>query len=151
MHAEAVRGEDGVIVYLLPGLTPVQRKAALRRLRQEGSRGCGPELPAGQLAAALAADRLRAGVRHTAGAVRLHPVRTLVPTALAGVLVGGFAFGSLYTQVETASRGPVPGGAASWTVPAGPHLAVPRDVPAAGAATARALPTPAHRTGPKRR
>jgi hypothetical protein len=87
-HAEAEHGTRGVVVYLLPGLTGAQRSAALRRLRQEGSRGCGPRLPAGQLAAALAADWLRVGAGNTGAAVRRHPVGVLLPVLLAaGLLV----------------------------------------------------------------
>jgi hypothetical protein len=160
MHAEAETAAAGVVVYLLPGLTPDQRKAALRRLRQEGSRGCGPHLPAAQLTAALAADRLRTGVQSTTGAVRHHPVRTLVPAVLAGGLLAAFVFASMYARVDSASPGPAPGGAASWTVPVSPAdqgsssrvpgrppapRVAPRQDPARGssrgAATTRALPT----------
>lgn len=95
-HAEAERGARGTVVYLLPGLAPGQRKAALRRLRQEGSRGCGPRLPATELLAALAVDRMLTGLRYVAAAVRVHPGRTLVPALLAGVLLALVAtvFGS---------------------------------------------------------
>jgi hypothetical protein len=86
-HAEAERGAHGTVVYLLPGLTPAQRTAALRRLRQEGSRGCGPRLPASELLASLAVDRTLTGLRHVAAAVRMHPGRTLVPALLAGALL----------------------------------------------------------------
>lgn len=142
MHAEAVSEAGHIIVYLVPGLTPAQRKAALRRLRQEGNRGCGPYLPPGQLAVALAVDQLRTGVWSTASAVRHHPVGTLVPAILACGLIGGFVSASMYAQVETASPASAPGGAASWSVPAGPHHAGHPHAPSAGAATTTALPTP---------
>jgi hypothetical protein len=87
MHGEAERGSRGIVVYLLPGLTSAQRKAALRRLRQEGSRGCGPRLPLRQLTVALVADRLRAGATHTTAAIRQHPAGTLLPAVLAGGLL----------------------------------------------------------------
>lgn len=74
---------QGVTIYLVPGLTGHQRKAVIRRLRQEASRGCGPELPLSALLAALAADRVRVAVKLTAAAVRLHPAAMLLPTALA--------------------------------------------------------------------
>ena len=45
LHGKVERCARGVTVYLLPGLTGKQRKAVLRRLRQEASRGCGPGLP----------------------------------------------------------------------------------------------------------
>lgn len=158
MHAEAKHEAGAIVVYLIPGLTSAQRTAALRRLRQEGSRGCGPRLPVGWLALALVADRLRLGLRSTAGAVRLHPVGTLLPALLAGSLLGGFLFASMYGQVETASPRAVPGGAASWAVPAGSRAASPLPgeppqarmagqagipgFPSERAATVKALPTP---------
>jgi hypothetical protein len=107
MHAEAEGGSRGVVVYLLPGVTPAQRGAALRRLRQEGKRGCGPRLPSGQLAIALAADRLRAGLTHTAAAVRQHPVGMLLPAVLAGVLLTMFVLAS----VSVRDSGAAPPGA----------------------------------------
>ncbi|MBO0806575.1 MAG: hypothetical protein J2P25_26285, partial [Nocardiopsaceae bacterium] len=94
MYAEAELGSKGIVVYLLPGLTPAQRKAALRRLRQEGSRGCGPRLSSAQLAVALAADRMLAGARNTGGAVRQHPVGALVPALLVGGLLVMLGFAS---------------------------------------------------------
>lgn len=91
MHAEAERGAKSVVVYLLPGLTTAQRSAALRRLRQEGRRGCGPRLPLGQLTVALVADRLRAGAGNTGAVVRHHPVGTVVHALLAVGLLAVFA------------------------------------------------------------
>jgi len=74
---------QGVTIYLVPGLTGRQRQAVIRRLRQEASRGCGPELPLAALVVALAADRVRLGVKLTAAAVRLHPAAMLLPTGFA--------------------------------------------------------------------
>src|SRR5580698_7367851 len=81
----AERLPRGVTIYLLPGLTGRQRKAVIRRLRQEASRGCGPELPLPELVVALAADRVRVAVKLTAAAVRLHPATTLLPTGLVAI------------------------------------------------------------------
>jgi hypothetical protein len=80
-YGKAVRGERGVTLYLLPGLTAGQRWAVIRRLRQEASRGFGPSLPAPQLAIALGLDRLRTAARTGRAIVRLHPLVTLVPGA----------------------------------------------------------------------
>lgn len=117
-HAEAEPGARGVVVYLVPGLTSAQRNAALRRLRQEGSRGCGPWLPSGQLAAALAADRLRAGTGNTAAAIRRHPVGTLLPALLAAALLSAFVLASVSVRVIPALA-PGTDGGASWSAPAG--------------------------------
>jgi hypothetical protein len=85
LHGTAKRCPQGVTIYLVPGLTGRQRKAVIRRLRQEASRGCGPELPLPGLIVALGADRVRVAVRLTAAAVRLHPATTLLPTGLVAI------------------------------------------------------------------
>jgi hypothetical protein len=95
LHGTAERSAHGTTVYLLPGLTRGQRRAALRRLRQEASRGCGPALPGADLTVALAADRFRVGLRNTAAVVRLHPAGSLLPTALAGLLMALFVLASV--------------------------------------------------------
>jgi hypothetical protein len=107
LHGQAERSAHGTTVYLVPGLTGGQRRAALRRLRQEASRGCGPALPGADLTAALAADRCRAGVRRTAAVIRLHPVGSLLPTALAVLLMVLFMLASVSARLPQA---PVPGG-----------------------------------------
>jgi hypothetical protein len=85
LYGTAKRCPQGVTIYLVPGLTGRQRKAVIRRLRQEASRGCGPELPLPGLLVALAADRVRVSVRLTAAAVRLHPAATLLPAGLVAI------------------------------------------------------------------
>jgi hypothetical protein len=88
-YGTAKRCPQGVTIYLVPGLTGRQRQAVIRRLRQEASRGCGPELPLPGLLVALGADRVRVAVKLTAAAVRLHPAAMLLPTGLvaAGMLL----------------------------------------------------------------
>jgi hypothetical protein len=93
-HGKAVRGPRGVTLSLLPGLTAGQRRAVIRRLRQEASRGFGPPLPAPQLAVALGLDRLRAAAGTVRAIVRLHPVVTLVPGAFATVVMALFVIAS---------------------------------------------------------
>lgn len=83
LHGKAEGGGRAVTVYLLPGLTAWQRRAVIRRLRQEASRGFGPPLPQPQLALALGLDRVRAAARIVTAIVRLHPAVTLLPSALA--------------------------------------------------------------------
>lgn len=102
-HGRAEPSAHGVTVYLLPGMTRWQRKAVLRRLRMEASRGYGPALPLSQLALALAVDRVRTAVRITAGAVRLHPSQTLLPTAAAAVLMAFFVLASA-SRMQLAPR-----------------------------------------------
>src|ERR1700723_3335145 len=80
VRAEA-RGRDTVI-YLLPGLTPAQRRAALIRVRSSSRMGHGPRLPAASMAMAVGADRLRPTVPNGAAARRGPPVLLLPPLIL---------------------------------------------------------------------
>jgi hypothetical protein len=116
LNGTAEHGARGTTVYLVPGLTGTQRREALRRLRQEASRGCGPALPGADLTVALAADRFRVGLRNTAAVVRLHPAGSLLPTALAGLLMTLFVIASLSAKMAAvpqvaAPSGPIGGGA----------------------------------------
>jgi hypothetical protein len=94
LHGRAERCPRGVTVYLVPGLTACQRRAVLRRLRQEASRGFGPALPLPQLAVAIGLDRLRTAARVAGAAIRLHPAVTLVPGAFAVALMALFVLAS---------------------------------------------------------
>lgn len=86
LHAVAECSGRGTTLFLVPGLTAGQRRAALRRLRHESRRGCGPRLPAAQLGVAVAADQVRSAVGQLAAAVRLHPALIMLPTVLVAVL-----------------------------------------------------------------
>lgn len=117
LHGKTERSGRGITVYLLPGLTGRERKAALRRLRQEASRGLGPELRRRDLAVALAADRFRVGVRNTAAVVRLHPAGSLLPAALAAALMTLFVLAPVGAKMMWFSQsapagGLLPGGGA---------------------------------------
>jgi hypothetical protein len=90
MYGVAERRPRGVTVYLLPGLAAGQRRAVIRRLRQEASRGFGPPLPQPQLAIALGLDRVRAAAGTVKAVVRLHPAVTLVPGAFVVVIMALF-------------------------------------------------------------
>ncbi len=80
-----VQGRN-TILYLLPGLTPAQRKAAIRRARSAARVGHGPGLPALGVARALATDRIRTTVRNGFAAMRMHPV-IFVPPMI--IVIGG--------------------------------------------------------------
>lgn len=99
----AERVPRGVTIYLLPGLTSRQRRAVIRRLRQEASRGCGPELPLARLLVALLVDRVRGALALAAAAVRLHPGTTLLPAAFVATVM------TLFVLVS-AGLGPVSAG-----------------------------------------
>jgi hypothetical protein len=80
LHGKAEGCARAATVYLLPGLTAWQRRAVIRRLRQEASRGFGPPLRQPQLAIAIGVDRVRTAARVVTAIVRLHPAVTLLPS-----------------------------------------------------------------------
>jgi len=73
LHVRADIQGRNTILYLLPGLTAAQRKAAIRRARSAARVGHGPGLPASGVARALAADRIRTTVTNGLAAMRMHP------------------------------------------------------------------------------
>src|SRR5579864_3386159 len=97
LHAEAERGRRGTTVYLLSGLTAQQRRSALRRLRLSARMGHCPRLPAGQLALALLADRIRIALGRAGAVFRLHPAGSTVPIM---VLSGGAIAFLLFSTVS---------------------------------------------------
>jgi hypothetical protein len=114
VHARAARAGRSTTIYLRPGLTGAQRKAALRRLRQEARMRCGPSLPRGPLAVARGADWAERAVRQLAAIVRLHPVGILVSAVLLTVMAALL----LHASAQAASReqgiqGPAAGAAAA--------------------------------------
>src|SRR6266705_4160795 len=97
LHAAAERHGRTTTVYLLSGLTKPQRRSALRRLRLSARMGHCPGLPAGQLALALFADRIRTGIARAGAVFRLHPAGSTVPIM---VLSGGAIAFLLFSTVS---------------------------------------------------
>jgi hypothetical protein len=100
----AERSARGVTIYLLPGLTGRQRRAVIRRLRQEASRGFGPELPLPQLLIALVLDRVRGAVWLALAAVRFHPGVTLLPAAFVATVMTLFVLASAGVEAVPVAR-----------------------------------------------
>ena len=100
----AERFPRGVTIYLLPGLTGRQRRAVIRRLRQEASRGCGPELPLPQLVIALALDRVRGAIGLALAAARFHPGVTLLPAAFVAAVMTLFVLASAGVEAVPVAR-----------------------------------------------
>jgi hypothetical protein len=94
LHGKAEGCARAATVYLLPGLTAWQRRAVIRRLRQEASRGFGPPLRQPQLAIAIGADRVRTAARIVTAIVRLHPAVTLLPSAFVAAMMTLFVIAS---------------------------------------------------------
>jgi hypothetical protein len=90
LHVVAEACRRGTIVYLLPGLTPAQRRAALVRVRSSARMGHGPPMPTLSMALAVAADRARTTTRNGLAALRRHPMVFLPP--LIAVLASAIVF-----------------------------------------------------------
>jgi hypothetical protein len=133
LHAAAERHGRSTTVYLLPGLSTVQRRAALRRLKISAGRGYDPKLPAPQLALALLADRIRTTVGLAAAVFRSHPAGSTVPVMV--VSAGAIAFLVLSAVSIRVIHGPA-GSAASVSAgsgqPGGPIAAGLGDPPGPG-------------------
>jgi hypothetical protein len=84
----ATEDRDGcTIVYLLPGLTPRQRQAALTFARRGARIGHGPSLPAIDMAFAVAADRARTTGRTITAVLRRHPMLLLPLVAVVSAVI----------------------------------------------------------------
>ena len=104
VRAEA-RGKD-TIIYLLPGLTETQRRAALHRARSSSRIGHGPRLPAVGVVRAMAADRARTTVGNAAAALRVHravSVPLIVIVVASAVAYALLASGTVSEQSPQAS------------------------------------------------
>ena len=77
LHVRAETHGRSTFIYLVPGLTLAERRAALLRIRRSASMGYGPRLPAVGLAAAIARDRIRATIWNGTSAFRAHPILLL--------------------------------------------------------------------------
>lgn len=104
-------GRD-TIIYLQPGLTAEQRRAALIRVRSGARMGHGPSLTAVGMVTAVSADKLRTTIRNGAAAMRGHPLLLLPPLIL---LVSGaivfvlMSFVTLTVPHHDGTSGTVPG------------------------------------------
>jgi len=90
LNGHAERLDRTTVVYLLPGLTPDERAATLRRLRQHGRMGRGPVLPRWQLGLAVLADRVRMAFGQAGAIVRTHPAGSTLPVMAVSAAVAGF-------------------------------------------------------------
>lgn len=146
LHVVAEACRRGTIVYLLPGLTPAQRRAALVRVRSSARMGHGPLVPTLSMALAVAADRARTTTRNGLAALRRHPMVFLPP--LIAVLASAIVF-TLMSFV-TLSIAPNDGAAAAAvpTLGIGAGQTAGYGTQRAGAPAGQQTPDPA--TSPRR-
>jgi hypothetical protein len=160
LHASAETAGGDTIISLLPGLTPEQRRAALRRIRHSGRMGHGPRLPAVELRLALGLDRIKAITCTGAAVVRLHPAGTTVPVVLLSVAAVIFVLmAKVSIHVLPGPKSPeqsrVVGGVTPSPTSSAPQASqratspagVPGQAPQSGAAPSRLVPGQHYPTG----
>ena len=91
LHADVHTGGRKPVIYLLPGLSPAQRRDALRRLIRTSRRGYGPRLRPAGVGFAVARDIAKSTVRNGLAAVRCHPAGSVVLAALVTAAVVCYA------------------------------------------------------------
>ncbi|HEY5358321.1 MAG TPA: hypothetical protein VIJ82_11705 [Streptosporangiaceae bacterium] len=134
LHVRAEARGRSTIIFLLPGLTPAQRRAALIRARRSASLGHGPSLPAAGVALAVTVDQIKATLRNGLLAFRAHPLLLFPPVIIAATATLVYimlASGTLVIRSPQAGGpfpqpGPVPGR------PGPSRSAAPADRPASG-------------------
>jgi hypothetical protein len=127
LHARVERDGDTTLIYLLPWLTAEQRRAALRRLRQQGRMGISPRLPCGQLAIALLLDRVRTAFGQASAVVRVHPAASALPVVVVTVAIAAFlvlctlSVHMVHLPPQSgsgvAAGNPAPGATPGWPLP----------------------------------
>jgi hypothetical protein len=144
-HAHVHAAGRRSVIYLLPGLSPAQRRDALGRLVRTSRQGYGPRLRAPGVRFAVARDVAKTTVRNALAAVRCHPAGS---TALAALIVAGVICYAFFVTVTVrftphpsrppvaAPSGPqVPGGRSPGSGASGPAGTEP---PVTGRRTASA-------------
>jgi hypothetical protein len=76
------------VIYLLPGLSPAQRRDARRRLIRTSRQGHAPRLRVSGVAFALAGDAATSAARTGLAAVRGHPAGSAVRAAFLAAAAG---------------------------------------------------------------
>jgi hypothetical protein len=142
LHASAQVSGRHTIISLLPGLTPNQRRAALRRIRHSGRMGHGPRVPATGLALAVGRDRIKAIMRTGAAVVRLHPAGSTLPVVLLS------AAAVVFVLMATVSIHVLPGPKSSDQNPVIGGLTPGPSAPRISQSFAPSIPVPGHSTQP---
>jgi hypothetical protein len=135
LHVRVATSGNDTIIYLLPGLTTVQRRAALRRARSSARMGHGPGLPSAGVAGAVMADGVRTTLRNVAGAMRIHPGIFVPPIVIISFAAVAYI---LLVSVTARVHSPQAGGPGN-----GPGVPVPQAVaPPLGNPAAAPAPHP---------
>ncbi|HEX4059966.1 MAG TPA: hypothetical protein VHY58_03005 [Streptosporangiaceae bacterium] len=97
LHATTKTEGGHTVLYLVPGLSAVERRSAIDRLRASAKVGHGPKLHTIPLALALIADRVKQNTKNAVAAARLHPTGVAIPAV---VLVSGAILYALFVTVS---------------------------------------------------
>ena len=157
-HAHVHAAGRRSVIYLLPGLSPAQRRDALGRLIRTSRQGYGPRLRAPGVRFAVARDVAKTTVRNALAAVRYHPAGSTALAAFIAAAVICYAFFVTVTvrfsphpagpPVAGPSGPPVPGGRSPGSGAGGPAGIQP---PVTGRRTASSgPPEPGASPGPGR-
>jgi hypothetical protein len=111
-HAHVHMAGRRPVIYLLPGLSPAQRRDALDRLIRTSRQGYGPRLRAPGVRFAVTRDVAKTTVRNALAAVRCHPAGS---TALAALIAAGVICYAFFVTVTVRFT----------PHPAGPPVAAP--------------------------
>jgi hypothetical protein len=150
LHVRVEARGRHTIVYLLPGLTPAQRRAALLRARLTAGLGYGPALNSAGVGLAVARDRLGVTLRNGASAFRAHPLLLVPPLIIvcSAMLVYIMTAAATLTIRSPQADGPGPGSgppvtARSRSAPPRPGASRDRG-PASGTAAPGGTPQAGH-------
>ena len=116
-HAHVHMAGRRSVIYLLPGLSPAQRRDALDRLIRTSRQGYGPRLRAPGVRFAVTRDVTKTTVRNALAAVRCHPAGS---TALAALIAAGVICYAFFVTV-TVRFTPHPAGP-PVAAPSGPQV-----------------------------
>jgi hypothetical protein len=116
-HAHVQTAGRRSVIYLLPGLSPAQRRDALGRLIRTSRQGYGPRLGAPGVRFAVARDVAKTTVGNALAAVRFHPAGS---TALAALIAAGVICYAFFVTV-TVRFTPHPAGP-PVAAPSGPQV-----------------------------
>lgn len=128
-HAHVHAAGRRPVIYLLPGLSPAQRRDALSRLIRTSRQGYGPRLWAPGVRFAVARDVTKTTARNALAAVRCHPTGS---TTLAALIAAGVICYAFFVTV-TVRFTPRPAGP-PVAAPSGPQVPGGR-LPGSGASS----------------
>ena len=109
LHVRVETRGRNTIIYLLPGLTLAQRRAALLRARRSASMGYGPQLPMASVAGAIARDRTWATMRNGTAAFRAHPILLLPMVVVLSAMMVYIMTSAVTITLHSPQSGDLPG------------------------------------------